>query len=187
MMYRIVSLFYLRLYFYVIMAARFFRKDCEYMRSSVVLRVFHGSLLFPALRASDRWSNPRAFVSAFVQPTDADVDSLDSFMDEPVDFFLNSLVVLWFCLSYAAAAVTGHHRGQNGIFRIVFEKGCAVLEGRETADSGTDLIRVETGECCDFFHSGSPPLYTEAPAQCAGKYRMCRCPCESFMTSASTS
>ena len=73
------------------------------------------------------------------------------------------------------------------IFRIVFEKGCTVLEGRETADSGTDLIRVETGECCDFFHSGSPPFYTEAPAQCAGKYRMCRCPCESLMTSASTS
>ena len=106
----------------------------------------------PRLQHLADGSDPRAFVSASGQPTDADVDSLDSFMDEPVDFFLNSLVVLWFCLSYAAAAVTGHHRSQNSIFRIVFEKGCAVLEGRETADSGTDLIRVETGECCDFFH-----------------------------------
>ena len=30
-------------------------------------------------------------------------------------------------------------------------------------------------------------FYMDAPAQCAGKYRMCRCPCESLMTSASTS
>ena len=39
---------------------------------------------FPRFEHLTDGSNPRAFVSAFVQPTDADVDSLDSFMDEPV-------------------------------------------------------------------------------------------------------
>ena len=95
---------------------------------------------FPRFEHLTDGSNPRAFVSAFVQPTGADVYSLDSFMDEPVDFFLNSLVVLWFCLSYAAAAVTGHHRGQNGIFRIVFEKGCTVLEAERQLTLAQTLL-----------------------------------------------
>ena len=85
-MYRIVSLFYLRLYFYVIMQRDFSEKivNACVLVSFCVRSTDH--FYFPRFEHLTDGSNPRAFVSAFVQPTGADVYSLDSFMDEPVDF-----------------------------------------------------------------------------------------------------
>ena len=98
-----------------------------------------------------------ALFFAVDQTTYTNMHNFYVFTDQPVNFFQNSFVIIWFCRIHTFTSIACHHCCQTGILGIFLKKGLPFHKSLQTSHPGTDIVGMKTGQCPNFNDTGCFP------------------------------
>ena len=93
-----------------------------------------------------------ALFFAVDQTTYTNMHNFYVFTDQPVNFFQNSFVIIWFCRIHTFTSIACHHCCQTGILGIFLKKGLPFHKSLQTSHPGTDIVGMKTGQSSDLCH-----------------------------------